>query len=127
MKLRSVESKSAPSADGGYSQAVEIKDATRTLYISGQIPMTPDGLVPINFSDQARLAWQNIIHQLEAANMSVENIVKHTTYLSSREYRDDNSRIRQEALGNHAPALTVILADISDEEWLLEIEAIAIS
>jgi hypothetical protein len=30
-----------------------------------------------------------------------------------------------EALGMHAPALTVVITGIFDEEWLLEIEAVA--
>lgn len=125
MKTRSLESNKAPSADGGYSQAFEVSGATRTLYISGQIPVDKNDHVPSNFSDQARLVWQNIFHQLEAADMSLDNIVKHTTYLASREYRNDNSRIRQEILGQRKPALTVVIAGIYDEAWLLEVDVIA--
>ena len=33
--------------------------------------------------------------------------------------------LRQEFLGAHSPALTVIIAGIFDERWLLEIEATA--
>ena len=88
--------------------------------------MDSDGSVPDSFEDQARLAWKNIERQLHAANMSMKNIVKHTTYLSSREYRMVNSRVRQEILGDISPALTVIIAEIYDEAWLLEIEAVAI-
>jgi hypothetical protein len=36
-----------------------------------------------------------------------------------------NREIRQEVLGSHAPALTVIITGIFDEKWLLEIEATA--
>lgn len=35
--------------------------------------------------------------------------------------------VRQEVLGDRAPALTVVIATIYDEDWLLEIEAIAVS
>lgn len=125
MKQRILDSDKALSADGGYAQALEVSGATRTLYISGQIPVDKDGNTPSDFSDQARLTWQNIIHQLEAADMGLDNIVKHTTYLASREYRDENSRVRQEILENRKPALTVVIAGIYDESWLLEIEAIA--
>ena len=57
--------------------------------------------------------------------MSVSNLVKVTIFLSSREFAIANREARHEALGKHAPALTVIIADIFDEQWLLEIEAIA--
>ena len=35
--------------------------------------------------------------------------------------------VRRRVLGDHEPALTVIIADIFDEAWLLEIEAIAVA
>ena len=125
MKIRSIESEKVESASGGYSQALEVTNATRTVYISGQIPVDLDGNVPESFEDQARLTWQNIIHQLEAADMTLDNIVKHTTYLSDRKYRDKNSRVRQEILEHRKPALTVVIAGIYDESWLLEVEVIA--
>ena len=46
-------------------------------------------------------------------------------FLSSREFAMPNRVIRQEVLGSHSPALTVIIAGIFDERWLLEIEAVA--
>jgi hypothetical protein len=47
--------------------------------------------------------------------------------LSDRRYRDANSKVRKEILGDMLPALTVIIAEIYDEVWLLEIEAVAIA
>ena len=116
-----------PAAAGGYSQAVLVEGASRIVYLSGQIPEAADGTVPEGFEAQARLAWKNVERQLVAAGMGLGNIVKHTTYLSSRAYREANSRIRREMLGDLAPALTVIIADIYDEAWLLEIETVAVA
>ena len=45
--------------------------------------------------------------------------------IQSRQYADENGEARRRALGGHAPALTVIIAGIYDEAWLLEIEAVA--
>ena len=42
-----------------------------------------------------------------------------------REFAAANSAIRQELLGDHRVALTVVVAKIFDPLWLLEIEAIA--
>jgi 2-iminobutanoate/2-iminopropanoate deaminase len=127
MKTRSVSAADGPSASGGYSQVFEVEGAKRVLYISGQVPVEPDGRVPDGFEAQARLAWKNIERQLVCAEMGLENVVKHTTFLSSREYRAVNSKVRKEVLGELSPALTVIIADIFDEAWLLEIEAIAMA
>jgi 2-iminobutanoate/2-iminopropanoate deaminase len=120
-----VNSPSAPPPAGGYSQATQVVGAQRLLFISGQIPESVTGEVPTDFRAQARLAWRNVVAQLEAGNMSVSNLVKVTVYLSSREFALINREIRQQVLGSHSPALTVIVAGIFDEKWLLEIEAVA--
>jgi 2-iminobutanoate/2-iminopropanoate deaminase len=125
MKINAVNAESAPQAAGGYSQAVAISGADRLLFISGQIPETPAGDVPEDFSAQARLVWRNVFAQLGAAGMTKANLVKVTIFLSSRDFATLNREIRQEALGAHCPALTVIITGIFDEKWLLEIEAVA--
>lgn len=124
-KIIPINAATAPSASGGYSQAVEVAGASRWLFVSGQVPETLSGDTPPDFSAQARLVWANVLAQLEAADMSVTNLVKVTTFLSAREFAVQNSEIRREILGEHTPALTVIITGIFDQQWLLEIEAIA--
>jgi len=127
MKQRTIDSKEGPESTGGYSQAVEATGVKRTVYVSGQIPVDRNGATPESFADQARLAWMNVKAQLAAADMTVDNIVKHTTFLADRRYRCENGKVRREVLGDRAPALTVVIADIYDEAWLLEIEAVAVA
>ena len=115
----------APRPEGGYAQALEVRDAKRLLFISGQVPQDRDGNVPDGFRAQAERTWANVLAQLEAAGMDVSNLVKVTTFLASREHAAINREVRQAVLGAHAPALTVVIAEIFDERWLLEIEAIA--
>ena len=57
--------------------------------------------------------------------MTLDNIVKVTTFLSDRSYGQENRDIRREIFGDRAPATTVIITGIFDDQWLLEIEAIA--
>ena len=102
-----------------------MEEHRQLLFISGQIPETVDGTTPKDFKLQCELVWENITAQLKEAGMTVNNLVKVTTYLSSRAHADENSTIRQQILGAHRPALTVIITGIYDENWLLEIEAIA--
>lgn len=122
---RAINAADAPASSGSYSQAVELKNPRRVLYISGQIPVDVAGNVPADFTAQCRLAWANIAAQLRAADMSLDNLVKVTTFLSDRRHAAENSRVRREELGGRTPALTIIIAGIYDENWLLEIEAIA--
>lgn len=125
MKTIKHSAQTAPAAVGGYCQAVEARDTLRWLFISGQIPESRDGAVPATFEQQARLVWSHIQAQLAAADMSFGNLMKVTTFLSSREYAAENRDVRQAVLGSHTPALTVVITGIFDERWLLEIEAIA--
>ena len=125
MKTNPINADSAPKPVGPYSQAFEVSDANRWLFISGQVPESITGETPVDFESQAQLVWGNIIAQLEAADMAIENLVKVTTYLSSRDYTKENRDVRDAILGDHLPALTVILAGIFEEQWLIEIEAIA--
>lgn len=114
-----------PEATGGYVNAVQVEGAARLLFISGQIPQTRDGYVPEGIEDQCRLVWANLTAVLTAAGLDVTNLVKVTTFLSDRSYAAANTAIRREVLGDHRPALTVIVTGIFDPSWLLEIEAIA--
>ena len=125
MQSKAINAPGAPLPAGGYSQAVEIRDGKRLLFVSGQVPESANGAIPEDFHSQAKLVWSNVLAQLEAAGMSVSNLVKVTTFLASREHAAANRAVRQEVLGTHAPALTVIITGIFDEKWKLEIEAVA--
>ena len=106
-------------------QVIHTPLGSRLLLVSGQIPVGPDGTLPEGFEAQCRQVWANIFSTLDAAGMSPRDLVKVTTFLSDREYRHVNSAVRRELLGDHEPAVTVIVAGIYEQEWLLEIEAVA--
>lgn len=125
MKLRVVSAADAPEAKGAYAQAIEVTGASRLLFISGQVPAAKDGAVPAAFREQCLLAWANVEAQLRAAGMTLDNLVKVTVFLADRSYALENRAVRAEVLGARSPALTVIIAGIFDEAWLLEIEAVA--
>lgn len=127
MTITPINADEAPKASGNYAQATLVDNHQQLLFISGQIPVTRDGLTPTDFRSQCELVWEHIRAQLHAANMTIHNLVKVTTFLSSRKYAAENSEIRQQVLGSHTLALTVIITGIYDENWLLEIEAIAVA
>ena len=125
MNIRALSAPDAPVAAGGYSQTVEIVDAKRLVFISGQIPETADGRIPDSFEEQAKLAWGNVQAQLRAAGMTFDNLVKVTTILPDRRHLKENREFRNALLGKRQPALTLLIAGIYDERWLLEVEAVA--
>jgi 2-iminobutanoate/2-iminopropanoate deaminase len=127
MQTRQINAPEALVPTTGYSQALEVKGHSRTLFISGQTPTTLDGTAPEGFAAQCRLAWKNIEAQLKAADMTLDNIVMHRTYLADRAHKLENRTIRNGVLAGRQPALTVVIAGIFDEAWLLEIEAVAVA
>ncbi|MGW1344503.1 RidA family protein [Kribbella sp. NPDC002412] len=117
-----------PAATGNYTHGVQVDGARRMVFVSGQVPWGNEhGRVPESFEAQCRMVWRNVLAVLAEAGMGTKNLVKVTTYLSDRQFRALNSKIREEVLGDHAPALTVIICDIYSENWLLEIEAVAMA
>ena len=126
MELRRINADNAlPPQGGAYSNAIEISKYERLLFVSGQIPVELDGHVPGDFMEQGRLVWRNISAQLDAADMTLDNVVKVTVFLSDRKFAMDNRALRREVLGERCPASTVIVCDIFDAAWLLEIEVVA--
>ncbi len=110
-----------------YAQGIETANASRTLYISGQIPVEGDGACPSGFKEQARLVWKNVERQLAAAGMSLDNLVKVTVFLAGYEYRDENAEVRFEIMGDRMVALSTVIAGPYDPAWLIEIEGIAVA
>ncbi len=125
MTRRVVDPPGLAPANGGYAQGVDIAGATRLLFISGQIPVTARLIVPSGFPAQARLVWANFLAVLAAADMGLDDLVKITIYLAERIYAAENRAIRLEILGQRRVAMTVLIADIFDPAWLIEIEGIA--
>lgn len=123
--IRPLTGDGSPPAEGAYAQAAEVTGATRWLYLSGQIPVGPDGSLALDFKGQCEQVWDNVETQLKAAGMTLDNLVKVTTFLSDRAYALENREVRTRRLGGRQTALTVIIAGIFDEAWLIEIEAVA--
>ena len=127
MQTRRINAETALVPTTGYSQALEVSGHTRTLFISGQIPVAADGSVQLDFEAQCSLSWSNVEAQLKAAGMTLENVFMHWTYLADRMYTSINRAVRNEVLAGRETALTVVIAGIFDEAWLLEIEAVAMA
>lgn len=126
MDIQEITPKGVAPAVGNYAHGVSVPANARLIFISGQIPTLQDGSVPRGIEAQADAVWENIGKILSADGLGFVNLAKVTTYLTNRENADVNGQVRRKFLGRHKPALTVIISEIFDPEWLLEIEAIAI-
>ena len=115
----------APKAIGPYSQAVE---ANGTLYISGQVPIDPatGKLVEGGIREQTQQVMKNIQAILEAADYSINDVVKSVCLLSDM----DNFAVMNEVYGsfytNAHPARAAFGVVKLPLGALIEIETVAV-
>ncbi|MBP2292904.1 RidA family protein [Azospirillum rugosum] len=111
---------------GHYTQGILVPRDHDWLCISGQVGVSPDGIVPDRFDEQARLCWENIGAVLRAAGMGVEHLVKTTVFLTDAADLPAFGPVRTAFLGTHKPASTLLIVKgLARPEWRVEIEAVA--
>jgi enamine deaminase RidA (YjgF/YER057c/UK114 family) len=111
---------------GAYSHQIDVPAGSRLLVLAGQVGKTADGLVPDDPIDQAKVALQNVKHNLEAAGMGVDDVVKLTWYVVGQVDAQRRREVLMQWLGDHRPASTFLyVAGLASPEYKVEIDAIA--
>jgi 2-iminobutanoate/2-iminopropanoate deaminase len=106
-----------------YSHQIEIR-SERLLVLSGQVGMAADGSVPDDTGDQLKLALENVLSNLEAAAMGVEDLVKLTFYLIKPLDPERRRMILAERLGTHTPCMTLVyVAGLASPAIKAEVDA----
>lgn len=112
---------------GRYTHAIEVPAGAKLLFLSGQVPIAPDGSCPSSLANQADQVYANIAAILAARGVPMSNIVKLTTYVAEDDDGTDCVRkARAKYLGEHRPASTaVFVVRLVDPAWKIEIDAVA--
>lgn len=108
-----------------YVHAVEVRGAERLLFVAGTMGLDGQGRPGATLAEQLDLVWSNIRAILASAGMTVDNIVRLTSYLRDPSYADANAAARAAALGGRLVPTTAIVAQTLAADWLVEIEVIA--
>lgn len=109
-----------------YAHAVEVPAGARTLYVSGINGFEGDGLtMPPDFAGQAALVWRHLGTVLKSAGMSYGDLVSLRFFLASAADDPANVEILCAHLGDHVLARTLVVQQLLDPAWLIEIEAVA--
>ena len=113
--------------NNAYSHGVVIPAGARVLHISGQIGARADGSVPEDGTEQAALAWNNVMAIVAGARMEVGDIVKLTAYIVDDSIYPSYAELRNKTFaGKPPPAATAICVPrLVLPEWKIEVEAIA--
>ena len=109
-----------------YAHGVEVESNARILFGAGQTGQELDGSVPEGIEDQARITWANISTILGEAGMDIGDIVQLNMLLIDRADRDGAMAVRDDELGPHRPASTLMyISGLANPAWKIEIDFIA--
>jgi enamine deaminase RidA (YjgF/YER057c/UK114 family) len=108
-----------------YVHAIEVRAPSRFLFVAGTMGLAADGAPPPSLTAQLELIWANIRTILAAAGMTVDHIVRVTSYLRDASFAAANGAARIAALGGRAIPTTAIVAETLSPDWLVEIELVA--
>jgi 2-iminobutanoate/2-iminopropanoate deaminase len=115
------------STGGDWVHAMEVRGAERMLFVSGTMGVRPDFTAPPTLDEQLECVWNNLRAILASAGMTVDNIVRLTSYLRDASYAEANAQARIAALGDRRIPTTAIVVQTLQPDWLIELEIIAAS
>lgn len=111
---------------GVYSHQVEITGNERLLILSGQVGMREDGSVPDDALEQMEVVFENILRNLQAAGMGVQDLLKLTYFVVGEMDMVKRREIITTKLQGHKPCSTFLyVAGLASPAYKVEVEALA--
>ena len=108
-----------------YIHALEVQGPTRLLFVSGTMGLDAKGVPGKTLDEQLDLIWANIRAILASAGLTVDNVVRVTSYLRDPAYAEKNQNDRVAALNGRVVPTTTIVVQTLVSDWLVETEIIA--
>jgi len=124
--MKFIQTDKAPSAIGPYSQATVINGM---VYTSGQIALLPNGsdeLLSADVAMQTKQVLGNLSAVLEAADSSLQNVVKTTIFIADMDDFAVINEIYESFFGSHKPARSTVAVKTLPKNALVEIDAVAL-
>jgi 2-iminobutanoate/2-iminopropanoate deaminase len=123
--MRFLNTDKAPKAIGPYSQCTE---ANGTYYLSGQIGFDPTTMqfAGSSVEEQCKQVFKNIEAVLAIDNLSLNNIIKASVFLTDMANFGAVNEIYATAFGDHKPARECVAVKQLPANALVEITVIAV-
>lgn len=113
---------------GPYSHTVTVPAGSGLIFLSGQIGIDSDGQVGKTIAEQADRAFANVVALLEAHGLDVSRVVKLTVFIVAGQDGEAVRTARIRHFGDCRPASTTLyVAQLLSAEWLIEVEAVAVT
>jgi enamine deaminase RidA (YjgF/YER057c/UK114 family) len=108
------------------AHGVEVPAGARLLFTNGQVGTKPDGTTPETTAEQAEVVFARVAAVLDAANMTLSDIVRLTVFLTDQGDVGTFVKARDRMMGDHKPgAIILIVRGLARPELKIEIEVIA--
>lgn len=124
MKKKIIYTKKAPEAIGPYSQAVVHNSI---VYCSGQIALIPTSMqiVEGGIEEQTKQVMQNLVHVLEAAGSSLNDVLKCSIFLQDMSDFPVVNQIYGEFFNEMPPARETVAVKELPKSVMVEISCVA--
>ena len=124
MEKQLIRTSKAPQPIGPYSQAVK---AGNLVFVSAQAPIDPNTgkVAGPDIESQTRQTLENIRSILEAANLTLSNIVRTTVFLRNATDFKRMNDVYKSYFSDNPPARTTVEARLPSPDMLVTIDAIA--
>jgi len=113
------------SSSPDYAHSTEVRDPRRLVFVSGTMGLDADGTAPSTLEEQLVLVWDNLRSILAEHELTVDHVVRVTSYLRDAAYAEANAAARVAALNGRRVPTTAIVVGTLEPSWLVEIEVIA--
>ncbi len=108
------------------AHGVEVPAGARLLFANGQVGTKPDGSTPAATADQAEVIFGRLKAILEAANMTLGDVVRFDVYLTDQADVKTFVAVRDRFMLDHKPGATLlVIKGLARPELKIEIEAVA--
>ena len=122
--MQRIDTSKAPAALGPYSQAID--SGHGLVFVSGQLPIDPaTGAFPEGVQPQTRQSLTNAKAILEAAGLSLANVVKTTVFLADMGDFAAMNEVYAEFFSVPFPARSAVAVKTLPKGALVEVECIA--
>ena len=108
----------------GFCRALRSGDR---IEVAGTAPIWPDGSCDPDPGAQARRCLEIIEQALSELGAGLEHVVRTRMFVTDRAHQDAVGEAHGTVFGDHRPVATMVVCDLLDPRWKVEIEAEAVA
>jgi 2-iminobutanoate/2-iminopropanoate deaminase len=126
LRLKFVQTSNAPTPLGPYSQCVVANGFVFISSMAGIDPATGN-VVPGGIKEQTSRTLESIKAILEKADSSLQKVTRVVVYLKHASTFNEMNEVYSQYFGDHKPARTTIVTNLVREDFLVAMDATAVT